>query len=88
MIERYLNAAAGAAALVRMPTGTGKTGVMATVGHFLSGHNVLVVVPWAQLRDQIQEELRADFWRLRRDRRDVGWPHAAAFVITYPAVRA
>lgn len=46
-----------------MPTGTGKTGVMATVSHFLSGHNVLVVVPWAQLRRQIQTELKIDFWK-------------------------
>ena len=62
-IERYLQGRQTGAALIRMPMGTGKTGVMAVLAQYSLGHNILIVVPFAQLRDQICSEISEDFWR-------------------------
>lgn len=55
---------AGPSALVRMPTGTGKSGVIAVTGQRLvpSG-DVLLLTPWDALVDQLTRDVRERFWR-------------------------
>ncbi|GAB2472251.1 DEAD/DEAH box helicase [Jatrophihabitans fulvus] len=65
-VRRYLAHAPAHhdAALVTMPTGTGKTGVIASAAMNLpevSGHR-LVLTPWDALRTQLIEDLRGRFW--------------------------
>ena len=53
-----------ASALITMPTGTGKTGVIATVATGIpevSGHR-LVLTPWTALAVQLIADLRGRFW--------------------------
>jgi superfamily II DNA or RNA helicase len=64
--DAYLRSASGAdrAALITMPTGTGKTGVIAatvTLLPSLSGHR-LVITPWDALVRQLEDDLRGRFW--------------------------
>jgi superfamily II DNA or RNA helicase len=64
--RRYLAAAdvGDASALLTMPTGTGKTGVIATIAMAIpgvSGHR-LVLTPWTGLAFQMIVDLRARFW--------------------------
>ena len=48
--------------LACLPTGTGKTGVIAiTSGKIVEG-NVLIVTPWANLRSQMVRDLEEKFW--------------------------
>jgi superfamily II DNA or RNA helicase len=62
-VEKYMEAESDGSALIRMPTGTGKTGVIATVARCLpSIENVLVLTPWAALRTQLQRDLNERFW--------------------------
>lgn len=49
--------------LIRMPTGTGKTGVIACASLFSSSGRTLVLTPWSNLRDQMVEALRNGFWK-------------------------
>lgn len=45
-------------AVIKMPTGTGKTGVIACIPYILSNcNNVLIIVPKKQLPNQIYEEI-------------------------------
>lgn len=51
------------AALIRMPTGTGKTGVMALIANYSSGTgHILIVVPSHFLISQIIDGLNWNFW--------------------------
>jgi superfamily II DNA or RNA helicase len=64
--NRYLTAeeAADKSALITMPTGTGKTGVIATIVTTLpsvQGHR-LVLTPWTALVTQLIDDLRGRFW--------------------------
>jgi superfamily II DNA or RNA helicase len=55
---------AGASALITMPTGTGKTGVIATIATALPsvvGHR-LVLTPWVALVRQMNTDLAGRFW--------------------------
>jgi superfamily II DNA or RNA helicase len=62
-LERYLQAKTTGAALVRMPTGTGKTGIIAIAAQcFATVGTALVVTPWAALRRQMIADLRDGFW--------------------------
>jgi superfamily II DNA or RNA helicase len=62
-VEHYMEAESDGSALIRMPTGTGKTGVIATVARCLQNiDNVLVLTPWAALRTQLQKDLSERFW--------------------------
>ncbi len=64
MCDAYFAAAAGRAALVQLPTGTGKTGVMATIASRRAADApVLVVCPSAALVDQIMREVGGAFWQ-------------------------
>jgi superfamily II DNA or RNA helicase len=62
-IKTYLEGGSHLSALIRMPTGTGKTGVIAVVARCLPTiNNVLVVTPWAALREQLKNDLEGRFW--------------------------
>jgi superfamily II DNA or RNA helicase len=53
----------GPAALIRMPTGTGKSGVIAVAAHELvRERDVLVLTPWDVLVDQLTDDIRGRFW--------------------------
>lgn len=49
--------------LICMPTGTGKTGVIALCSTILCEKDVLIVTPWDSLRTQMVEDLNDKFWR-------------------------
>jgi superfamily II DNA or RNA helicase len=49
--------------LIRMPTGTGKTGVIACLTRLSNQNSSLVLTPWANLRDQMISDLETDFWK-------------------------
>lgn len=62
-IAHYVESGSDGSALIRMPTGTGKTGVIATVARCLPNvDNVLVLTPWAALRAQLLKDLGERFW--------------------------
>jgi superfamily II DNA or RNA helicase len=51
------------AGLVRMPTGTGKTGVMAIVANYIElDSSILIVVPSEFLTDQVEISLNLGYW--------------------------
>ena len=65
--QRYLNAyyrgETNGSALIRMPTGTGKTGVIAVLARLLyKRYSTLILSPATALRDQLERETREDFW--------------------------
>jgi superfamily II DNA or RNA helicase len=52
-------------ALVQMPTGTGKSGVIAVAAQRLvTGGDVLLLSPWDALVDQLTRDVHERFWRL------------------------
>lgn len=69
---RYVSAFRGhstsGSCLIHMPTGTGKTGVIATLARCVTGIGcVVVVAPRVALRDQLYREISSSFFkRLRR----------------------
>jgi superfamily II DNA or RNA helicase len=53
----------GPAALVGMPTGTGKSGVIAVAAHLLeTDRDVLLLTPWDALVDQLHLDVASRFW--------------------------
>ncbi|MEG1142199.1 MAG: DEAD/DEAH box helicase family protein, partial [Clostridia bacterium] len=64
VIEEYLeNAELDNQALIKMPTGTGKTGVMGIISNIYDNYrNILIVVPNAVLPNQIKLEIDSSFW--------------------------
>ncbi|WP_410497282.1 DEAD/DEAH box helicase family protein [Cellulosilyticum sp. ST5] len=60
-IEKYLSSDSQKQALIKMPTGTGKTGVIAVASHMSMG-NILIIVPNAILPEQIKYEIEDAFW--------------------------
>lgn len=64
MIERYINSQTETkSALIQMPTGTGKSGVMAFSVNLFSAKSFLIIVPNAALPYQMKEELTSRFWK-------------------------
>lgn len=64
MIERYINSQTETkSALIQMPTGTGKSGVMAFSVNLFSDKSFLIIVPNAALPYQMKEELISRFWK-------------------------
>jgi hypothetical protein len=51
------------ACLIRMPTGTGKTGVIACLARISNQDSSLVLTPWAHLRSQMVSDLEKGFWK-------------------------
>jgi len=63
-VENYLASKSDRQAMVRMPTGTGKTAVIATLAQLLADKpRCLVVAPWEYLVGQLQQELQERFWK-------------------------
>ncbi len=63
------------AALVRMPTGTGKTGIMAVLANYFSRlnvGNVVIIAPSEFLTEQISNALNSDFWLTVKGRPEKG----------------
>jgi superfamily II DNA or RNA helicase len=59
-------------AMVRMPTGTGKTGVIATLARLLPDHSrCLVVAPWRSLVEQLKKELSSRWWEKIEEQHDL-----------------
>ncbi len=48
--------------LARMPTGTGKTGVIAIASFFANQGSTLILTPWKNLCTQMKTDLEKDFW--------------------------
>lgn len=68
MCRRYLDAfhsgLTSGSALVRMPTGTGKSGVIAMLAaEAVQDASCLIVTPWKALRDQIARDVEWRFWK-------------------------
>ena len=49
--------------LIRMPTGTGKTGLIACLTRQSNQGSSLVLTPWAHLRNQMLDDLAKGFWQ-------------------------
>lgn len=66
-IESAFNYLAGAktqhSCLISLPTGAGKTGVIATISHFSSKKNVLVLCHRSAVKDQILKQLSGEFFK-------------------------
>lgn len=64
LVQRYLKAWDGrGSALVRFPTGTGKTGVIATAALLLAPDGLAIILsPSKALCEQLCDEIKADFW--------------------------
>jgi superfamily II DNA or RNA helicase len=59
----YLDANTGQQAMIRMPTATGKTVVIATLAQLLENYQrVLVIAPWESLVEQLEREISAKLW--------------------------
>ncbi len=84
-LERYLDMGEKNrehAAMIRMPTGSGKTGIMAILSNYYSASgilNVVIIVPSDFLTDQICQALNRRFWlRLKKKKgKPVGGPKPA-----------
>jgi superfamily II DNA or RNA helicase len=48
--------------LIRMPTGTGKTGIIACLTRLSNQESSLVLTPWAHLRNQMVADIENGFW--------------------------
>jgi superfamily II DNA or RNA helicase len=60
----YLDAKSDQQAMIRMPTGTGKTVVIATLAQLLEDYQrVLVVAPWESLVEQLEREISTRWWK-------------------------
>jgi superfamily II DNA or RNA helicase len=63
VVGNYLDAQPDQQAMVRMPTGTGKTVVIATLAQLLADYQqVLVVAPWENLVGQLEREISVRLW--------------------------
>ena len=60
-VIRHLKSSS-APCLVRMPTGTGKSGVIAYLSMKCTSGRTLVLTPWTNLRDQMIHDLTIRFW--------------------------
>src|SRR5256885_439040 len=53
-------------ALIRLPTGTGKTGVIAPLAVVLPPAGwTLILTPWRHLCDQMSDDVKKEFWEAR-----------------------
>jgi superfamily II DNA or RNA helicase len=63
LVGDYLAAKTDQQAMIRMPTGTGKTVVIATLAQLLQNHpRALVIAPWENLVLQLQREISSRLW--------------------------
>lgn len=61
VLEGYIKSTSEKQAMINMPTGTGKTGIMAILSLQFSD-NILIVVPNSVLPNQIKREINKKFW--------------------------
>lgn len=61
VISQYLSSISKKKCLVKLPTGTGKTGIMAIAANMIE-ENVLIIVPNATLPEQTSNEIEYKFW--------------------------
>jgi len=62
-IVKYINNYNNKSFLVKMPTGTGKTGVFATLTRIaMPNNNYIIISPSTALKFQIIDELKTNFW--------------------------
>lgn len=61
VIKDYMECDSEGKCLIKLPTGTGKTGVMAVASN-LNQNNILIIVPNASLPDQTANEIEENFW--------------------------
>jgi superfamily II DNA or RNA helicase len=65
MVREYQKPGAIGSALVRMPTGSGKSGIIAVLARcFEDTPNVLIVAPWLDLCGQLERDIRERFWKI------------------------
>src|SRR4051794_10945705 len=62
LVQRVAEHPEGGAGLVRMPTGTGKSGVVAVAAHAFEDADVLVLAPWDALVEQLRSDIEERFW--------------------------
>jgi DNA or RNA helicases of superfamily II len=61
VINKYISSNSKKNCLIKLPTGTGKTGIMAIVSNTFE-NNVLIITPNATLPEQVAKEIENDFW--------------------------
>jgi superfamily II DNA or RNA helicase len=66
--------------LIRMPTGTGKTGIIGCLTRMSNQGSTLVLTPWAHLRKQMISDIEKTFWQDRGIT-----PDAASVVSIFPS---
>jgi len=79
LAQKYLQASFGQntdqSALIRMPTGTGKSGIIAILSHLLyTSQTPLIVAPSTALRDQLDGKIESDFWEVADEYGEVDTP--------------
>jgi len=63
-IRKYIKSDSKGSVLIRMPTGTGKSGIIAVITRcFKDTPNSLVIVPGKYLRDQLKRDVKERFWK-------------------------
>jgi superfamily II DNA or RNA helicase len=68
VVSDYLDSNSDQQAMIRMPTGTGKTVVIATLAQLLRDYkNVLIVAPWEALVEQLRREVSSNLWEKVRE---------------------
>src|SRR6266516_1540546 len=61
---QYLDSPSLNQAIIRMPTGTGKTAIIAVLAQLAADYpNVLIVAPWEHLAAQLHREISSRFWQ-------------------------
>lgn len=62
--ETYLSSSSKKSFLIKLPTGSGKTGIIATITRIVKKDaNILIVVPSIALKNQIEIEIKDRFWK-------------------------
>ena len=62
-LQSYIRSKSTQGALVHMPTGTGKSGVIATMSRCVAQQqDVLILTPWRTLRHQMKGDVERGFW--------------------------
>lgn len=86
MCDRYFRSRASGAALVQMPTGSGKTGVIAVVASVRAIQKpALVISPSAALTEQLRTDVGSKFWADLRI--DAAWRPERTFHVLPSAAR-
>ncbi|WHX24912.1 DEAD/DEAH box helicase family protein [Virgibacillus halodenitrificans] len=78
----YIKSNSTKQALIKMPTGTGKTFVISVLALFIRGsNNVLIVSPSATVRDHIFREIKKNLW----DKLELNLNHKKSIIKLFPS---